>query len=133
MSQKIPSTPYSASFSGQLANILYDTPADPDRDADEVMIVERLTNWVTSSGRTRKQIWVMSLYIDEQLIPLLSGKNLLQIAKLFEDRAPAMITQMRNLRAHKEHLERAAEMAEILSPDSLDRLLSAVRKSVEEA
>lgn len=116
---------YSASFSSPLANILFDTPADPDREPDEMRIVKRFEAWL--AGASKKQLWHMAMYIDESIVELLSGKNRLYIARLIEDRAPAIITQMRRLRAHKEHLERTAEMAEILSPASLDKLITAVK------
>lgn len=116
--------PYSSSFSGALANILFATPADPDRDGDEQKVVARFEGWIKKANS--KRVWAMALMIDETIIPLLSGKNLLYVARLIEDRAPGTIVQMRNLRHYKEHLERSAEMAEILSPAALDRLIAAV-------
>ena len=128
--QEKTSKPYSASFTGALANVLFDTPANPDRDAEEQRVVVRLENFL--SRASKKQIWIMALFIDETIIPLLSGRNLLLAARLIEDRAEAVITQMRNLRSHKEHLERTAEMAEILSPGALDKLILAVKQSTAE-
>lgn len=110
--------------------MLFDTPANPDRDAEEQRVVVRLENFL--SRASKKQIWIMALFIDETIIPLLSGRNLLLAARLIEDRAEAVITQMRNLRSHKEHLERTAEMAEILSPGALDKLILAVKQSTAE-
>lgn len=118
---------YSTAFSGELANVLFGTPADPDRDAAEVEIVNRIEKWINTASK--KRIWTVALFIDDTLIPLLSGKNLLHVARLIEDRADAVITQMRRLRSYREHLEKAAEMAEILSEKNMNRLTAALSKS----
>lgn len=116
---------YSSAFSGDLANILYGTPADPDRDAQEVKIVQRMEQWIMTASK--KKLWMAALYIDDEIVPLLSGKNLLQLARLIESRAEVVISQMRRLRTHREHLEVAAEMAEILSPKNMERLIAAFK------
>lgn len=121
----------STSFSEKLAAILFDTPANPDREAQEVEIVSKFEKWIMASDR--KQIWAMSIYIDQSIIPLLSGKNLLHVAKLLEDRAPTVIANMTNLRKHQAHLQRTAELAEILSPKSMERLIKAIKASKDTA
>jgi hypothetical protein len=116
--------PISVAFSAELASILFDTPANPQRDGREVEVVRKFEDWIRKTDRTR--IWRMALMIDDEFVPVLSGKNLLHVAKLLEDRAPTIIDSMPNLRRHKEHLQRAAELAEILSPSALDKLISAL-------
>lgn len=123
--------PISVAFSAELASILFDTPANPAREAQEIEVVRKFEVWIRKTDR--KRIWSMALLIDEQVVPLLSGKNLLHVAKLLEDRAPTVIESMTNLRRHKEHLQRAAELAEILSPSALDKLISALAAEKGEA
>lgn len=118
------SDPYSAKFSGLLASVLFDTPADPDRDAAEVKVVQRMEQWLNKASK--REIWTMALYFDETIIPVLSGKNFLHMARLIEDRTPPVILQMRNLRLQKEHLERSSDLAEILSAAQLERLINAM-------
>lgn len=117
----------STSFSAELASILFDTPANPDRESQEIQVVAKFEAWIRRAER--KRIWAMALYIDETVVPLLSGKNLLHVAKLLEDRAPTVIDSMTNLKKHKDHLQRSAELAEILSPRSLDKLIAAMKAS----
>lgn len=114
----------SAAFGAELAAILFDTPADPDREVQELEVVAKFEAWIHKADRRR--IWAMALYIDEMIVPILSGKNLLHAAKLLEQRAPTVIDSMPNLRRHKDHLQRAAELGEILSPIALGRLMAAV-------
>lgn len=122
--QDVKSETLSAAFGAELAAVLLDTPADPDREVQEVEVVSKFETWIHKVDR--RKIWAMALYIDETIVPVLSGKNLLHVAKLIEQRAATVIDSMPNLRRHKEHLQRAAELGEILSPMSLGRLVAAV-------
>lgn len=122
--QDVKNETLSAAFGAELAAVLFDTPADPDREVEEQGVVSKFDAWIQKADR--KKIWAMALYIDEMIVPILSGKNLLHVARLLEQRAPTMIDSMPNLRKHKDHLQRAAELGEILSPRALDRLIAAV-------
>lgn len=125
--QDVKNESLSAAFGAELAAVLFDTPADPDREAQEMAVVEKFDAWIQKADR--KRIWAMALYIDEMIVPILSGKNLLHVARLLEQRAPTVIDSMPNLRKHKDHLQRSAELGEILSPRALDRLIAAVGAS----
>lgn len=92
-----------------------------------MQVVSKFEGWIHRADR--KRIWAMALYIDETIVPLLSGKNLLHVARLLEQRAPTVIDSMTNLKKHKDHLQRSAELAEILSPKSLERLIGALQAS----
>lgn len=122
--QDVKSETLSAAFGAELAAVLLDTPADPDREVQELEVVGKFEGWINKVDR--RKIWAMALYIDEMIVPVLSGKNLLHVAKLIEQRAATVIDSMPNLRRHKEHLQRAAELGEILSPLALSRLVAAV-------
>lgn len=122
---------FSAMFSADLANVLFNTPANPDREVEEIALVERFKAWIFEANR--KSIWAMALYIDATLIPVLSGKNLLHVAQLLEDRAPTVIDNMPRLRQVKSHLQHTAELADVLSPMALDRLIEAIKASREES
>lgn len=120
----------SASFSDELASVLFNTPPDPMRDGDEVEVVQKFEEWIRNADR--RAIWRMALLIDVQITPLLSGKNLLHVARLLEERAPTVIESMTNLNRHKSHLRRSAELAEILSARALDRLNAALAEAADE-
>jgi hypothetical protein len=117
------------SFQSDLANTLFDTPADPAREQFEVALVEEFLATVTVM--TSRQIFQHAPEIDRTLLSRLSGRNFLAVAKVIEMRAPSAIETMRRLRKAREHAQQAAELAKILSPEALDRVIR-VLKSVEE-
>jgi len=51
------------------------------------------------------------------------------VARLLEERAPTVIDSMNNLKKMKAHLQRASDLAEILSPSALDKLIDALKTS----
>lgn len=114
------------SFRSELANTLFDTPPNPDRDAYEVALVDRFRAAV--EGASSKEIFRSAHRIDSYLLPKLSGRNLLAVAKIIEMKAPAALDTMPRLRAHRAHAARAAELAQILSPNALERVISALRQ-----
>lgn len=120
----------SSSFSDPLAAVLFDTLPNPIRDGPEVEIVQRFEGWMR--GADRRSIWRLALLVDEQMVPLLSGKNLLHVARLLEERAPTAIESMTHLNRYKSHLKRSAQLAEILSTRSLDRLTAALEEAAKE-
>jgi len=114
----------SFSFQSDLANMLFDTAANPDRDAFESSLVERFRQAasVMSSADLRRHAG----RIDERLFPHLSGRNFLAVAKLIELRAPSAVENMPRLKEYRRHASRAAELAQILSPAALDRVIEAL-------
>jgi len=113
------------SFNSDLANMLFGTPPDPSREVFETELVERFE--VAVRSMTPRELNRHATKVDAWLLPRLSGKNLLYVAKIMESRAPAALELMPRLRARKSHAMRAAELAQILSPVALERVISALR------
>lgn len=114
----------SVSFQSGLANILFGSAADPTRERTEVESVERFRALVEQA--TSSQIFKVAPYVDAVLIPRLSGRNRLAVAKLIEVRAPAAIENMPHLRRQREHLRKSAELAQTLSPAALAQMIAAL-------
>jgi hypothetical protein len=114
-----------ASFHSDLANMLYNTPADPAREAFEVDMVERIVKLL--DAKTSNEIFRHGAKIDAYFLPMLSGRNYLQVAKYIEARAPAAIAGMPRLRMALARAQQAAELSQILSPVSLTQVIKALR------
>lgn len=112
------------SFQSDLANVIFGSAPDPEREVAELQAVKRLNEALAAA--TSMQIFRLGPYVDAVLLPRLSGRNLLAVAKLFEVRAPASISNMPNLRKMRDHLRRSAELASILSPASLTQMIEAL-------
>lgn len=117
--------PNPPSFLSDLANVLYDTPPRMEREAEEVSVVKRLE--AIFKKATSQQIFRNAPFIDAHLLPLLSGRNWLAVAKLIELSAPAAIENMPRLHRHRDHLRRSHELAQVLSSRSLSKMIEALR------
>jgi hypothetical protein len=113
-----------ASFQSDLANVIFGAAPDPVREPDERAAVTQFAKLLESATST--QIFKQGPYIDAMLVPRLSGRNLLHVAKLIEARAPAAIENMPRLRKLREHLRKSAELAKILSPAALNQMIQAL-------
>lgn len=113
------------SFQSDLANMLFDTPPDPLRAQYEAELVERF-NQVVSVASSR-DLFRRAQMIDAYLLPKLSGRGVLAVAKQMELRAPAAIEVMPRLRVFRSHAVRAHELSQILSPAALTRVIEALR------
>jgi hypothetical protein len=112
------------SFLSDLAAVLYDTPAEIERESQEVAIVKRLESMLETA--TSSQIFRHGPFIDAHLLPHLSGRNLLAVARLMELRAPAAIENMPRLREKRERLKRGWDLAQVLSPRALANMIAAL-------
>lgn len=111
------------SFQSELANVWYGTPASPEREPEEVAIVERLRSLLSTSGS--KEIFGVAPLIDAMVMPVLSGRNALAVAKMIEVRAPMAIPSMPRLHAMQSELSRVAELDGILR--GLPRMIEALK------
>jgi hypothetical protein len=114
-----------ASFLSDLAQVLFDTPADQSREALEQKVVERTLQLLNRA--TPRQIVRVAAFIDYHLLPSLSGRNFLAVAKLLEVRAPAALEVMPKMRQKREVLKRAERLAGVLQADNIQRLIDVVR------
>lgn len=117
-----------ASFASPLANIIFGSAPDPTREELESGAVERFSALVEKATST--EIFRIAPFIDAVLVPMLSGRNLLAIMKLIEKRAPAAIENMPTVRKHREHLRRSVELAQMLAPPALERMIRAIRAEI---
>lgn len=113
------------SFQSDLANMLFDTPADPTRAQYEDELVERFKEAVSVANS--RDLLRKAQMIDAFLLPKLSGRGVLAVAKLMELRSPAAIEVMPRLRVFRGHAVRAYELSQILSPAALSRVIEALR------
>lgn len=113
--------PAAVSFSSDLANVMLGTPPEPQRAAFESMVVGRVAALLMHA--TSRQIYRIAPWIDERVLSLLSGRNLLHLAKIIEMRAPAAIENMPLLRAHQGRLRHGSEVSQIFSSRSLDLMI----------
>jgi hypothetical protein len=120
-----------ASFASPLANIIFGSAPDPTREEMEFSAVERFRSVLGKATST--EIFRLAPYIDAVFVPMLSGRNLLAVMKLIELRAPAAIENMPTVRKHREHLRRSVEMAQMLSPAALERMIAAIRAEAGDA
>lgn len=113
-----------AKFNSDLANVIFGAPPPPERAAEEAEITEQLLKRV--GKLTSPQLFRVAPYIDGIFIGLLSGANMLKVAKAIESKSPAAIPLMPNLDRNYERLRQAALMARVLNPGALRRLVGAI-------
>lgn len=117
--------PPPALFQSQLANVLFDAPAPPERAAEEAQIVEALLERIEKMPSAL--LFRKAPYIDALFIPVLSGRNRLAAAKAIEAKSPAAIQLMPNLSRDMQRLRQAAHLARILAPEALQRLVASIQ------
>jgi hypothetical protein len=115
-------------FRSPLANVIFGSAADPTRERFEAGCVERFT--AALGQASSNAIFKQAPFLDAGLV-LLSGRNKLAVAKLIEARAPAAIENMPELRKDREHLRKAAELEQILSPTSIAQMIAALAADLE--
>lgn len=108
-----------------LAQVLFDTPADQSREAMEQQVVERVTLLLNKA--TPGRIARHAAFIDFHLLPTLSGRNFLAVARLLEVLSPAALEMMPKMRQKREVLKRAERLAGVLQADNIQRLIDVVR------
>jgi hypothetical protein len=119
-----------ARFHSELANVIFDVPAPPERAAQEARITRELL--VAIEGMPSGKLFKMAPYIDVTFIggqdeqAKLSGANRLAIAKAIEAKCPAAIPLMPNLGHDQQRLRNAAHLARVLAPEALKRLVDSI-------
>lgn len=113
-----------SSFNSPMANLIFGTAPDPTREVMEAEAVERFRQMIELLSS--REIFRLGPFIDAVLIPKLSGRNQLAVMKMIESRSPATIESMPTVRKAREHLRRASEVAQILAPAVLERVIAGV-------
>ncbi len=109
--------------------MLFDTPPDPSRAVYEAQLLERFIAMVAVASS--RDLFRRAQRIDAILLPRLSGRGVLAVAKQMELRAPAALEVMPRLRALQKHAVRAHELSQILSPTALNRVIEALQVADE--
>lgn len=104
--------------------MLFNTPPDPSRAAYESEILNAFKTQMALA--TSRDIFKLSPKIDQFVLPKLSGRNILEVAKTIELQSPASIDNIPRLRKLRTHAEIAAELSQILSPVSLSQVIAAL-------
>ncbi|MDF2461932.1 MAG: hypothetical protein K0Q43_167 [Ramlibacter sp.] len=119
-----------ARFHSELANVIFNAPAPPERAAQEARITRDLL--VAIEAMHGSKLFRLAPYIDitfiggEGELAKLSGANRLAIAKAIEAKCPAAIPLMPNLGSDQQRLRNAAHLARVLGPDALKRLVDSI-------
>jgi hypothetical protein len=112
------------SFFSETANVLYSTAPDPSRYELEKNVLMKVGGYIDSMTST--QIFRHAPRIDGAF-KYLSGRNVLALARLIEERAPAAMGNMPMLRLHRDHLSNSMETAQVLA--GLPALISALKSA----
>jgi len=118
-------------FQSELANVIFDAPAPPERAAQERRVTQELLEAI--EGMSSTKLFRMAPFIDVTFIggpgekAKLSGTNKLAVAKAIEAKCPAAIAAMPNLGQDHDRLRRATHLARVLAPQALQRLVASIR------
>jgi hypothetical protein len=118
---------FKVSFFSETANVLYSTAPDPVRHELENKVLAKVGAYIESMTST--QIFRHAPRIDGAF-KYLSGRNVLALARIIEQRAPAAMGNMPMLRLHRDHLRNSMETAQVLA--GLPALISALKSARQE-
>lgn len=108
-----------------MAEVLFATPATPDRAKIESDAVQRFARWLDRTS-DKKQVRVVADFVDSDLMKYLSGANQLALARLIEQHSPEVIPLLTNIGALRRHLEQVEELAAVFSPETIDKMIQAI-------
>lgn len=107
-----------------MAHVLFGTPPTPDRASTEHYAIERFREWLGKSDK--KVARIVCDFADESLTPLLSGSNLLELAKMIEAHSPEIVPMLRNIGKLRRHLEQAEQLSAVFAPQTIDKMIRAL-------
>jgi hypothetical protein len=114
-------------FSGQLASILFDTPPPLGRAGIEARAVERFAQWFCASDAVSDVRLAAALKrVNGRVLPKLSGRGILQILRLVEERRPRLLPAIALAVAWQQRLDQARLYSDLLRPSALARLATAL-------
>jgi len=113
-------------FSADLAEIVFGENVSAARVEYEGSLVARFKAWMDQAARG--EIHMKSGSIDKTLIGELSAPNMLEIARMIEDRCPEVIENMPNLKGHLTTLQLANQLAQVFMPSNMAMLVLALQE-----
>lgn len=124
-------TDSSTVFAGLLADVVYaDDLSAGDGEAGGLALT-RFEAWFRHVAR--EDFYLECAQLDEAVLRRLPKAIMLKIAKLIEGRFPDAVSRMPTLRAARDHLERASQLAKVFAPESLKVLVDALAEDDEVA
>lgn len=111
-------------FSEDLAAVVFGEDVEQFRAPQEEKVLVRFRDWI--AGADRGRFFSCCGEIDARLVPVLSGPNMLELARLIEARFPEAIEGMPRLSGHLECLTRAHHLAQVFMPGNLRLLVAAL-------
>lgn len=117
----------SARFSFDIAEVIFDDTASisPARDEMETRVVRRFKDWLDKADRA--EMHAKCSFIDMWLVPALSNRAALEVARLVEARFPEVIENMPLLSRMRDHLQRGHQLAQVFQGPNLAALVAALR------
>lgn len=113
-------------FSFDIASIVFGDEVSPERVRCESRAVERFRSWIDAS--TQSAVEDKAVSIDAMLIPMLSGPNMLEVARMIEARCPKALELMPKLKAHLAHLHKAHQLSQVFMPVNMSMLIQALEE-----
>ena len=113
-------------FSFDLAAVVFGDAGSGERTPIEAAAVKRFRTWLDSAQRN--DVHAACHVLDSELIPGLSHMAMLDVARLIEARFPEVIDNMPNLCLHRDHLNRAHQLAQVFMGPNLAALVLALKE-----
>jgi len=113
-------------FSGLLAAVVYgdDKEASGADAKASSLAIARFEDWFRNVSR--ESFYMECAQLDEAVLAKLPRSSMLRIAKLVDARFPDAVAKMPTLRAARDHLSRAGQLAKVFAPESLALLADAL-------
>lgn len=107
-------------FSFEIAEVIFGEDTASVCAPMEDAMVRRFRVWIDQT--TRANIHARCALIDRELVARLSASNMLEVARMIEDRCPEVIQNMPVLSRHLKALQKAYELAQVFMPSNMEML-----------
>jgi hypothetical protein len=118
-------SPDAARFESELARVLF-VPPEEITDEQRLSCGQRMLSWLSSA--TKAQLHQQCSTLDQQIIPLLSGTDFLQLAAMIERSHKELFKDMPNLAIQRDHLIRVQQISSVFHPESILKMAIALKK-----
>lgn len=122
-------------FGSSLSKVLYEEAPGVEGgfmpSEQERKLVDLLCARLRSADR--QGLHAACMFLEQRVLPYLSGPSMLEVAQIIEEKAPEVIANIPRLAASKSHLRRAGEMSQAFSQENLARLAAAFREEATRA
>ncbi len=116
-------------FTGLLADVVYGDDRGSSAESG-ALAIQRFEAWFRTV--TRESFYLECSELDAALLARLPKSSMLRIAKLIDARFPEAVARMPTLKAARDHLDRAGQLAKVFAPESLALLADALAEPDDE-